>query len=83
MESLEKGYETWSKKTPKYNQEISKHKMERPKKEKLLYLTDLKEPKDASYTNSKIGIKADINEPKNRTSNSIRPRLNPKKRKKK
>ncbi|CAG8750193.1 2947_t:CDS:2, partial [Gigaspora rosea] len=29
------------------------------------------------------GIEADIDEPKNRTSNSIRPRLNPKKRKKK
>ncbi|CAG8562199.1 5994_t:CDS:2, partial [Gigaspora rosea] len=81
-EGLEKVFKTWSKKRDEF-QYIIKHQRTKPKKERVLYLTNPKKPKYASYTNSEIGIEADIDEPKNRTSNSIRPRLNPKKRKKK
>ncbi|CAG8786011.1 1276_t:CDS:1, partial [Gigaspora rosea] len=81
-EGLEKVFKTWSKKRDEF-QHIIKHQRTKPKEERVPYLTDPKEPKYASYTNSEIGIEADIDEPKNRTSNSIKPRLNPKKRKKK
>ncbi|CAG8712590.1 15358_t:CDS:1, partial [Gigaspora rosea] len=65
---LGNGYKIWSKNTNKYKQEICKHKKERPKKEKILYLTDQKEPNNACHTNPNVDVKAKTRAPESRVS---------------